>query len=66
VTEGGFACALDLVKYMREKHGDYFSIQARWGPPPPPPPPPSPPTGGKGGGGVRKVQKAFPSKWLPN
>ena len=29
VTEGGFACALDLVKYMREKHGDYFSIQAR-------------------------------------
>jgi methylenetetrahydrofolate reductase (NADPH) len=27
VTEGGFACALDLVKYMREKHGDYFSIQ---------------------------------------
>eukprot|EP00443_Scrippsiella_acuminata_P102294 CAMPEP_0115698054 /NCGR_PEP_ID=MMETSP0272-20121206/66137_1 /TAXON_ID=71861 /ORGANISM="Scrippsiella trochoidea, Strain CCMP3099" /LENGTH=480 /DNA_ID=CAMNT_0003138379 /DNA_START=79 /DNA_END=1517 /DNA_ORIENTATION=- len=25
-TEGGFACALDLVKYMREKHGDYFSI----------------------------------------
>jgi len=27
VTEGGFACALDLVKYMREKHGDFFSIQ---------------------------------------
>jgi len=25
-TEGGFACALDLVKYMRSKHGDYFSI----------------------------------------
>jgi len=25
-TEGGFACALDLVKYIREKHGDYFSI----------------------------------------
>mmetsp|Transcript_83908 Transcript_83908/g.179858 ORF Transcript_83908/g.179858 Transcript_83908/m.179858 type:complete len:816 (-) Transcript_83908:98-2545(-) len=25
-TEGGFSCALDLVKYMREKHGDYFSI----------------------------------------
>merc|ERR1719326_1519019 len=27
VTEGGFACALDLVKYMRSSHGDYFSIQ---------------------------------------
>jgi len=27
VTEGGFACALDLVKYMRQTHGDYFSIQ---------------------------------------
>jgi methylenetetrahydrofolate reductase (NADPH) len=26
-TEGGFNCALDLVKYMREKHGDFFSIQ---------------------------------------
>merc|ERR1740138_1842415 len=25
-TEGGFSCALDLVKYMREKHGDYFCI----------------------------------------
>merc|ERR1719401_2139922 len=25
-TEGGFTCALDLVKYMRQKHGDYFSI----------------------------------------
>jgi methylenetetrahydrofolate reductase (NADPH) len=25
-TEGGFACALDLVKYMRKTHGDYFSI----------------------------------------
>jgi len=25
-TEGGFNCALDLVKYMREKHGDYFCI----------------------------------------
>jgi len=24
-TEGGFACALDLVKYMRSKYGDYFS-----------------------------------------
>lgn len=28
VTEGGFACALDLVKYMRTNYGDYFSIQA--------------------------------------
>ena len=27
VTEGGFACALDLVKYMRAGYGDYFSIQ---------------------------------------
>ncbi|EOD10733.1 putative methylenetetrahydrofolate reductase [Emiliania huxleyi CCMP1516] len=27
VTEGGFACALDLVKYMRTNYGDYFSIQ---------------------------------------
>jgi hypothetical protein len=27
VTEGGFACALDLVKYMRKGYGDYFSIQ---------------------------------------
>jgi len=26
-TEGGFNCALDLVKYMRANHGDYFSIQ---------------------------------------
>lgn len=26
-TEGGFACALDLCKYMREKHKDFFSIQ---------------------------------------
>ncbi|KAF6150136.1 hypothetical protein GIB67_023091 [Kingdonia uniflora] len=25
-TEGGFACALDLVKHMREKYGDYFGI----------------------------------------
>jgi len=25
-TEGGFNCALDLVKYMRQKHGDYFCI----------------------------------------
>jgi len=25
-TEGGFNCALDLVKYMRKTHGDYFSI----------------------------------------
>lgn len=25
-VEGGFACALDLVKYIREKHGDYFGI----------------------------------------
>lgn len=24
--EGGFQCALDLVKYIREKHGDYFCI----------------------------------------
>jgi nucleoside diphosphate kinase len=27
-TEGGFNCALDLVTYMRQTHGDYFSIQA--------------------------------------
>jgi len=27
VTEGGFACALDLCKYMRKGWGDYFSIQ---------------------------------------
>jgi len=25
-TEGGFNCALDLVKYMRKTHGDYFCI----------------------------------------
>jgi methylenetetrahydrofolate reductase (NADPH) len=25
-TEGGFECALDLVKYIRGEHGDYFSI----------------------------------------
>lgn len=25
-VKGGFACALDLVKYIREKHGDYFGI----------------------------------------
>lgn len=25
-TEGGFDCALDLVKYIRKEHGDYFSI----------------------------------------
>jgi methylenetetrahydrofolate reductase (NADPH) len=24
--EGGFACALDLVKYIREQHGEYFGI----------------------------------------
>jgi|EP00308_Calcidiscus_leptoporus_P016632 methylenetetrahydrofolate reductase (NADPH) len=27
VTEGGFACALDLVKYIKANHGDFFSIQ---------------------------------------
>jgi len=27
VTEGGFACALDLVKYTRQNYGDYFSLQ---------------------------------------
>jgi len=26
VTEGGFACALDLVKYIRKEHGDYFCV----------------------------------------
>merc|ERR1712194_259922 len=26
-TEGGFNCALDLVTYMRQSHGNYFSIQ---------------------------------------
>lgn len=25
-VEGGFSCALDLVKYIREKFGDYFCI----------------------------------------
>ncbi|KAF9591806.1 hypothetical protein IFM89_007361 [Coptis chinensis] len=25
-TEGGFACALDLVKHIRAKYGDYFGI----------------------------------------
>lgn len=25
-VEGGFNCALDLVKYIREKHGDYFGV----------------------------------------
>merc|ERR1711871_532015 len=25
-VEGGFTCALDLVKYIRQKHGDYFGI----------------------------------------
>ncbi len=25
-VEGGFACALDLVRYIREHHGDYFGI----------------------------------------
>lgn len=26
VTEGGFACALDLVKHIRKDYGDYFGI----------------------------------------
>merc|ERR1711865_939649 len=26
-TEGGFNCAIDLVTYMRQSHGNYFSIQ---------------------------------------
>jgi len=26
-TEGGFNCALDLVKYMKKTHGDFFSCQ---------------------------------------
>jgi len=26
VTEGGFSCALDLVKYIRKNHGDYFCV----------------------------------------
>jgi methylenetetrahydrofolate reductase (NADPH) len=25
-TEGGFTCALDLVKMIREKYGDYFTV----------------------------------------
>lgn len=25
-TEGGFSCALDLVKYIRKKYGDFFGI----------------------------------------
>lgn len=25
-TDGGFSCALDLVKYIRKMHGDYFGI----------------------------------------
>jgi len=25
-TEGGFNCALDLVKYIKDKYGDYFGI----------------------------------------
>jgi len=25
-TEGGFTCALDLTKYIREKHGDWFCV----------------------------------------
>lgn len=25
-VEGGFTCALDLVKYIREQYGDYFCI----------------------------------------
>lgn len=25
-TEGGFECALDLVKYIRKHHGDYFCL----------------------------------------
>ena len=25
-VEGGFACALDLVKYIRKEHGDHFGI----------------------------------------
>lgn len=29
VTEGGFSCALDLVKYAKQEHGDYFSLQVR-------------------------------------
>ncbi|EFN59771.1 hypothetical protein CHLNCDRAFT_33591 [Chlorella variabilis] len=26
VVEGGFSCALDLVKYIRAEHGDFFGI----------------------------------------
>jgi len=26
VTEGGFSCALDLVKFIRQEHGDFFGI----------------------------------------
>lgn len=26
VVEGGFSCALDLVKYIKAKYGDYFGI----------------------------------------
>lgn len=26
VTEGGFSCALDLVKHIRAKHGDHFCV----------------------------------------
>lgn len=26
VTEGGFSCALDLVKHIRAEHGDYFCL----------------------------------------
>ena len=25
-TEGGFECALDLVKFIRREHGDYFCV----------------------------------------
>ena len=25
-TEGGLSCALDLVKYIKKEHGDYFSV----------------------------------------
>jgi Methylenetetrahydrofolate reductase len=28
-VEGGFACALDLVKYIRQQHGDFFGIAVR-------------------------------------
>lgn len=26
MVEGGFSCALDLVRYIRKEHGDYFGI----------------------------------------